>query len=108
MKEVGIEAYFKDINRIPLLTAQEEKDLSRKVRVGDQKAREKMIKANLRLVVSIAINLIGALGAQPRHIILGFLFSSALISMWVSNTATTLMLNCTAASKALVLVGAAS
>lgn len=40
----------------------------------------------------IAINLIGALGAQPRHIILGFLLSSALISMWVSNTATTLMM----------------
>ena len=56
MKEVGIDAYFKDINRIPLLTAQEEKDLSRKVRAGDQKAREKMIKSNLRLVVSIAKN----------------------------------------------------
>ena len=56
MKEVGIEAYFKDINRIPLLTAKEEKELACKVRAGDQKARELMIKSNLRLVVSIAKN----------------------------------------------------
>jgi len=56
VKEVGIEAYFKDINRIQLLTAQEEKELARKVQAGDQKARERMIKANLRLVVSIAKN----------------------------------------------------
>jgi RNA polymerase primary sigma factor len=56
VKEVGIEAYFKDINRIPLLTPQEEKELAKKVKAGDQKAREKMIKSNLRLVVSIAKN----------------------------------------------------
>ena len=56
MKEVGIEAYFKDINRIPLLTVHEERDLAKKVKAGDQTAREKMIKSNLRLVVSIAKN----------------------------------------------------
>jgi len=56
VKEVGIEAYFKDINRIPLLTVKEEKEFARRVKAGDQKAREKMIKANLRLVVSIAKN----------------------------------------------------
>ena len=41
---------------IPLLTADEEKDLSRKIRKGDRDAREQMIRANLRLVVSIAKN----------------------------------------------------
>lgn len=40
----------------------------------------------------IAINLIGALGTRPHRIIAGFLLASALISMWVSNTATALMM----------------
>jgi RNA polymerase primary sigma factor len=55
-KEIGLDTYFRDINNIPLLTAQEEKDLSRRLRRGDRAAREKMIRANLRLVVSIAKN----------------------------------------------------
>ena len=56
VKEPGIETYFKDINRISLLTADQEKELARKIRSGDAEAREQMIKANLRLVVSIAKN----------------------------------------------------
>jgi len=40
----------------------------------------------------VAVNLIAALGTQPRRIVGGFLLSSALISMWVSNTATALMM----------------
>ena len=55
-KEVGLETYFRDINRYPLLTAQEEKELAIKVRTGDRHARDQMARCNLRLVVSIAKN----------------------------------------------------
>lgn len=55
-KEVGLETYFREINRIRLLSAKEERDLARKIRAGDTHARDLMIKANLRLVVSIAKN----------------------------------------------------
>jgi sodium-dependent dicarboxylate transporter 2/3/5 len=40
----------------------------------------------------VAINLISAMGTKPRRIAAGFLLASALISMWVSNTATALMM----------------
>ena len=49
-----IKAYLKDVRPIPLLTAQEEIDLSRRVQKGDKEARDKMIRSNLRLVISIA------------------------------------------------------
>ena len=49
-----IKAYLKDVRPIPLLTAEEEIELAKKVQKGDEDARERMIKANLRLVISIA------------------------------------------------------
>jgi RNA polymerase primary sigma factor len=55
-KEVGLETYFREINRIPLLSAEEERNLARRIRAGDPQCRDLMIKANLRLVVSIAKN----------------------------------------------------
>lgn len=48
------QVYLHEIGATPLLTAAEEKELARAVRAGDFEARQQMIKANLRLVVSIA------------------------------------------------------
>jgi len=50
----NVQAYLREIGRIPLLTPEEEKILTKKVSQGDENARKKMIEANLRLVVSIA------------------------------------------------------
>lgn len=45
---------MKEINKIPLLSPEEEKEITVKVTGGDLQAREKLIRSNLRLVVSIA------------------------------------------------------
>ncbi|HEY0548113.1 MAG TPA: sigma-70 family RNA polymerase sigma factor [Verrucomicrobiae bacterium] len=50
----AIKLYLREIGQVPLLTIQEEIDLAAKIKKGDKKAREQMIKANLRLVVKIA------------------------------------------------------
>lgn len=50
----SIRAYLKEIGQVPLLTPEEEKDLARKVRSGDKTAKEKLVAANLRLVVNTA------------------------------------------------------
>lgn len=49
-----IKSYLKEIKNIPLLTAEQEIELSRRVQKGDKSARDHMINANLRLVISIA------------------------------------------------------
>ncbi|WP_419186131.1 sigma-70 family RNA polymerase sigma factor [Rohdeia mirabilis] len=49
-----LETYLQEINEVPLLTPEEEKELGRRIQTGDLEARERMIRANLRLVVSIA------------------------------------------------------
>ncbi len=54
-----VRMYLKEIGRIKLLTRDEEIELAQKVEQGDEKAKEKLTAANLRLVVSIAKKYIG-------------------------------------------------
>ena len=49
-----LETYLREINETALLNAQEEKDLARAIAKGDVRARDRMVRANLRLVVNIA------------------------------------------------------
>src|ERR1700736_773103 len=50
----GLNRYLQEIGRIALLTPEQEIDLAQKIKKGDAAARERMINANLRLVVTIA------------------------------------------------------
>ena len=50
----SVKAYLQEIGSIPLLTAQQEVDLAHRVQQGDAEAKDMMIRANLRLVVSMA------------------------------------------------------
>ena len=52
--DTAIKLYLREIGQVKLLTVQEEIDLAARIKKGDKKAREHMIKANLRLVVKIA------------------------------------------------------
>jgi RNA polymerase primary sigma factor len=54
-----LQAYFKQIRQIPLLSFEEELVLSKRIQQGDTQAREKLINANLRLVVKIARTYMG-------------------------------------------------
>jgi len=49
-----VRMYFREMGKVPLLTKEEEVDLAQRIEEGDEKAREKMTTANLRLVISIA------------------------------------------------------
>ncbi|MFL5728567.1 MAG: RNA polymerase sigma factor RpoD/SigA [Cytophagaceae bacterium] len=50
----SVEKYFNEVSRQPLLTPDEEAELARRIKLGDQGALDKMIRANLRFVVSVA------------------------------------------------------
>ncbi len=49
-----MESYLREINETPVLTADEEKRLAYRIQEGDSSARDHMVRANLRLVVSLA------------------------------------------------------
>ena len=50
----SVRLYPREIGKIPLLTPEEEADLAQRIVKGDKKAKDKMVEANMRLVVSIA------------------------------------------------------
>ena len=50
----SLSVYLREINKIPLLTRQEEVDLARGAREGDQLSKDRLIQANLRFVVNVA------------------------------------------------------
>src|SRR5580698_10647355 len=50
----AVQMYLKEIGKTPLLSKDEERDLAKRAEKGDEEARQKLMKANLRLVVSIA------------------------------------------------------
>lgn len=55
----SIQMYLKEIGQYPLIHAAEEKDLAKRIAVGDEEAKNLLAKANLRLVVSIAKKYVG-------------------------------------------------
>src|SRR6476660_5154833 len=50
----SLDMYLQDIGRVELITAQDEVVLAQKIRAGDQHALDKLVKANLRFVVSVS------------------------------------------------------
>lgn len=54
-----VRMYLKEIGKVPLLTAEEEVELAKRMAEGDEEAKRKLVEANLRLVVSIAKRYVG-------------------------------------------------
>ena len=53
-ESLALDKYLNDIGKIPMLAAEDEADLARRIRAGDHEALEKLTKSNLRFVVSVA------------------------------------------------------
>lgn len=54
-----VRMYLKEIGRVPLLSAQDEIELAKRIEAGDEEAKRRLAEANLRLVVSIAKRYVG-------------------------------------------------
>lgn len=52
--DTALKSYLKDVNRYPLLTVDQEKELGKKIKVGDKEALNKLVTSNLRFVISVA------------------------------------------------------
>ena len=57
--EDPVRMYLKEIGKVPLLTAEEEIELAKRMEAGDEEAKKRLAEANLRLVVSIAKRYVG-------------------------------------------------
>lgn len=57
--EDPVRMYLKEIGKVPLLTADEEIELAKRMELGDESAKQRLAEANLRLVVSIAKRYVG-------------------------------------------------
>jgi RNA polymerase primary sigma factor len=53
-ESLALDKYLNDISKLPLITAEQEVDLSRRIKEGDEQALEQLTSANLRFVVSVA------------------------------------------------------
>lgn len=59
LSQDSVQMYLREIGRISLINADEEKELAKRIEKGDEEARKKLTQANLRLVVSIAKRYLG-------------------------------------------------
>src|SRR6202162_1170636 len=50
----AVEKYLQEISKIPMITPEEETVLAQRIKMGDQRALDKLVQANLRFVVSVA------------------------------------------------------
>ena len=55
----ALQLFLKDVGRVDLLTAAQEVELAKRIERGDHRAKQEMVEANLRLVVSIAKSYLG-------------------------------------------------
>ncbi|MEX1183915.1 MAG: sigma-70 family RNA polymerase sigma factor, partial [Gemmatimonadota bacterium] len=53
-EESSLDQYLKEISAYPLLTREDEVDLAQRIRTGEEEALDKLVRSNLRFVVSVA------------------------------------------------------